>query len=147
MKTLRLMRSAQSSRGTFGVLTHQNRPLCVTCEDPWNDNQVNISCIPAGTYECIPVDSPRFGPTYEVQDVEGRSLIRFHAGNSILDTEGCILLGQHYGQTTQTEIGQDGQPHEYTLPDIRGSQKAFRWFIDEFMADREPFRLDVRNQK
>lgn len=67
----------------------------VTLELPWRDNKRGISCIPAGEYICRRVDSPRFGDTFEVCDVPGRSAILFHAGNSALkDTRGCILVGK-----------------------------------------------------
>ena len=35
--------------------------------------------------------------TYEVLDVPDRSLILFHAGNTISDSRGCILLGERVG--------------------------------------------------
>jgi len=46
---LTLKRCASTAKGTFGVLLHDGVPLCVTCEDPWNDNLPNISCIPSWT--------------------------------------------------------------------------------------------------
>jgi hypothetical protein len=44
------------------------------------------------------VDSPTFGPTFEVADVPGRTAILFHRGNVVRDTRGCILLGRRFGR-------------------------------------------------
>lgn len=91
-----LNRISNTEHGTFGVLISGSIPLCVTLEPPWYNNTKNISCIPAGSYVCKKVQSPRFGETYEVTDVKGRSHILFHAGNFLNDTQGCILLGDSY---------------------------------------------------
>jgi hypothetical protein len=84
--------------GTLGVLTINNEPFCVTVEPPDKENQVNVSSIPTGQYTCRPTTSLKFGKTWTVLDVPKRSHILFHAGNTINHTEGCIILGQHYGK-------------------------------------------------
>lgn len=91
-----LTRVCSSEKGTFGVLTKDNIPLCVTCEDPWNDNERGISCIPEGTYNCIPHSGPQFKNVWLLENVPGRSAILIHAGNSIADTRGCILVGKYF---------------------------------------------------
>lgn len=81
---------------TLGTLRIQTRNLvwqCKTLELPWLNNEPQISCIPAGTYSCYRVKSPKFGETFVVTRVTGRAGILFHAGNSAKDTQGCILLG------------------------------------------------------
>lgn len=102
-KLICLKRIATSDAGTFGVLLDDGVPFCVTCELPWEDNQANISSIPAGIYEAIRVDSPRFGKTFEVSNIKGRSHILFHKGNSIKDSRGCILLAESYGRNDFVE--------------------------------------------
>lgn len=82
--------------GTFGVMMDEGYPFCLTLERPWLDNAVGKSCIPAGIYTCKRVLSPQFGNTFEVMDVPGRTLIRFHKGNILRDTHGCIILGEQY---------------------------------------------------
>jgi hypothetical protein len=58
--------------------------------------------IPAGTYECIYTFSPRFQKyTYELKQMP---TYRIHSGNTYLDTEGCILLGD-----SLTDINKDGE--------------------------------------
>ena len=72
-------------------------PLCVTLEDPWRNNAVGESCIPAGTYRVRQYHSPKFGSTFIVNAVPGRSLILLHWGNTHFDTRGCVLLGRNFG--------------------------------------------------
>lgn len=94
---LTLKRFSFTKHGTFGVLGYASpdglMPICLTLEDPWLDNQANISCIPAGAYLCKRTESPRFGDVYEITNVVGRSHVLFHKGNTIHDTNGCVLLG------------------------------------------------------
>lgn len=97
MKTLTLKRVAFRSDGTFGVLLDGNIPFALTCEREWRDNETQASCIPPGMYHCKRVNSPKFGDTFEVTGVPGRSAILFHAGNTEDDTRGCILVGEQFG--------------------------------------------------
>lgn len=98
--------------GTFGVLSVgvlgsdgavvSWQPRWVTLEPPWRDNHrwdgvlEHVSCIPEGEYKCVEVKSPKFGRTYEVMDVPGRSDILFHAFNKVDETHGCIGVGLSY---------------------------------------------------
>lgn len=92
-----LKRVSYSLVATFGVLIHERIPFAVTLENPWLANERNVSCIPEGEYECVRVQSPRFGDTFEVLAVPGRSHILFHKGNVAEDTSGCILVGEEFG--------------------------------------------------
>lgn len=83
--------------GTFGVLTIDDIPVCVTCEDPWRDNMREVSCIPEGTYTCKRFSGNRYQNVWEVTNVPGRSAILIHAGNTTDDTQGCVLVGLAYG--------------------------------------------------
>ena len=110
-----IARVAYHPKGTFGVLLHQPallmplRPIATTCEEVWAFNQRNASCIPQGRYLCQRVLSPKFGDTFEVTGVPGRSAILFHKGNTTLDTEGCILLGETFTQLNgRVSIGESG---------------------------------------
>lgn len=94
--TVSLTRTRSSKTCTTGILYIQTRNLrwsCKTLELPLKNNTPQISCIPKGTYTCRRVNSPKFGETFQVCDVPDRSGILFHAGNSVKDTRGCILLG------------------------------------------------------
>jgi hypothetical protein len=98
MKTILIRRVATGDQGTFGVLIYENTPFSLSLEREWLDNQKSISCIPAGTYICSRVDSPKFGDTFEVTNVLGRSHILFHKGNLDEDSHGCILVGEQFGE-------------------------------------------------
>lgn len=98
---LYLHRFQQDSGGTFGILTLGGKvPLCLTCEDPWNDNKNNISCIPEGIYECRPHSGTRYKNVWWVENVPGRSAILIHQGNTTKNTEGCILVGDKLGRVS-----------------------------------------------
>ena len=96
---LDLVRVGSSSRGTFGVLRFGAVPFVLTLERPWRDNQQRVSCIPAGRYACRKVRSPTFGWTFEVTGVPNRTHILFHSGNTIEQTEGCILVAEEFSGT------------------------------------------------
>ena len=112
----------------------------MTLENPWRDNLPSISCIPPGIYEVLRCrkspeygfrDSPRFGDTYNVVNVPGRSYILFHKGNTERDTKGCILVGTYFGELAG-------------LPAVLRSSDAFDRF--KAWADRdERFTLEISN--
>lgn len=95
---LTLTRGASGPKGTFGILAMDGEPLCLTCEDPWNENRTGESCIPPGTYRCVPHDGPRFKNVWQVTGVPGRTAILIHGGNTIRDTSGCVLCGSAFGR-------------------------------------------------
>lgn len=84
---------------TLGVMLFsapQKRPI-YTLERPWKDNEHAVSCIPCGEYVVVPHDGERFKNCWRLLAVPDRSAILIHVGNTVADTEGCILLG--WGQT------------------------------------------------
>lgn len=82
----------------MGVLIDKvGLPVLCTLENPWLDNEVGISCIPTGEYSCKKVNSPKYGEVFEVKDVENRTHILIHAGNTEKHTRGCILVGEKFG--------------------------------------------------
>lgn len=96
MKNFYLIRVSYIEDGTFGVLLDREIPFCLTIEREWLDNERGKSCVPVGDYVCRRVTSPKFGETFEVTDVRGRSNILFHKGNVKDDSHGCIILGEQY---------------------------------------------------
>jgi hypothetical protein len=78
---------------------------CLTLELPYLENKRMVSAIPDGVYYVVPRTSDRFGQHFHIKDVPGRDLILFHAGNWLKDTNGCILVGQTYG-----DLNKDGIP-------------------------------------
>ena len=101
-----LTRDSDNGVETLGRLSYGSFS-CDTLERPWKNNQVNISCIPKGSYNVVWSFSsnPSLGWTYEVQKVPGRSGIRIHQGNFVSNSEGCILLGNG-----RKDINNDNQP-------------------------------------
>ena len=94
---LLLIRDTFSEKSTIGELFLNGERICDTLENPWLDNQRNISCIPEGNYD-VRLRLPRESATREyihllVQDVPNRDWILFHRGNTAKDTRGCILVG------------------------------------------------------
>ncbi len=116
---------------TTGDLSINSVYFCKTLERPWKNNQVNISCIPKGTYDVKWTFSPRFLKyTYEIQGVLGRSGIRIHPGNYFFDVDGCILLGTNF-----SDINNDHQV------DILNSRVTLASF--ESRMGRKDFKLKI----
>ena len=97
MINLLLIRDTFSKVSTLGELFLNGERMCDTLENPWIDNQRNISCIPEGEYP-VRLRYPRESGTRDylhllVQDVPNRDWILFHRGNTAKDTSGCILVG------------------------------------------------------
>ena len=92
-----LLKRHVTEHAIFGFLIGEgNVPFAVTLELPWKENQSRISSIPMGVYKCKRVQSPKFGNTFEITGVEGRSHILFHGGNAVADTLGCVLIGHGF---------------------------------------------------
>ena len=93
---LKLVTMCLSSH-TIGKLYVDGEMFSYSLELPDRNNEVNRSCIPAGTYDLVKNNSPRFGHGYKISNVPGRSNILIHAGNTVVDTRGCVLLGEKTG--------------------------------------------------
>lgn len=99
-----LTRGHGFNMGTFGSLHMPDGFGCVTVERPWQGNKVSQSCIPQGVYKMRQRNSEvvrrttggRYAKGWEVVGVPERTFIMFHPGNSIDDTEGCIMPGREF---------------------------------------------------
>ena len=94
---LLLIRNKFSENSVIGELFLNGERMCDTLENPWINNKKNVSCIPRGEYK-VRLRLPRESATRDyihllVEDVENRSYILFHRGNTAKDTRGCILVG------------------------------------------------------
>jgi hypothetical protein len=97
MINLLLIRDTFSKKSTIGELFLNGERICDTLENPWVDNQRNISCIPEGIYP-VRLRLPRESGTRDyihllVKEVKDRDYILIHIGNTAKDTSGCILVG------------------------------------------------------
>ena len=104
MINLLLIRDTFSKKSTIGELFLNGERICDTLENPWQDNQRNISCIPEGIYP-VRLRLARESASRDylhllVQDVPNRDWILFHRGNYPKDTSGCILVGLGSQQDT-----------------------------------------------
>lgn len=100
---LRLERNPSGLTCTIGELFVNGVSFCSVLEDPIREKPgVPVSkwkvkgdtAIPAGTYKVEITYSPRFKCDLPlVVAVPGFEGIRFHAGNTDQDTEGCLLVG------------------------------------------------------
>ena len=120
--------------GTFGCLGPW-----VTVEEEWKDNRPRISCIPTGSYVCERTVFHRGGyATFEVTDVEGRTLIKFHVANTEEDLLGCIGLGMGLGVLQVTDEDSGVRVHKLAALSSRTAFDA--WMatmegVDEFILD------------
>ena len=95
-------------------------------DDGIENNEVRKSCIPDGTYRVTRHKSPKFGNTFWVKDVPGRSAILIHPGNYYYHTLGCILLG-----IDQEDMNGDG------LIDNKSSKKAMELLLEYDITELE----------
>ncbi len=133
MKRLVSIRLPEHQDGTFGVLLDGRTPFCLTVERPWLDNRKGESCIPAGTYLCKRVKSPKFGNTFEVTNVPSRSAILIHKGNIMDDSHGCIIVGEQY-ESKEGKVA------------VLASGKAFEEFLGR-TKDADEFELEIKEVK
>lgn len=117
----------KTCKGTFGVLLVEGRILCLTLERPFLYNIRNKSCIPLGKYHCVyHVGKSKEG--YLLRGVSDRSGIMIHAGNTLSDTSGCILLGKSLNLYGELEHSREAiKLFEKTL-----AKKDFYLSIEEY---------------
>ena len=114
MRLVRLTKDADTP--TYGVLMNEGIPFALTLERPWLENMPKVSCILPGSYKAVRHLSPKFGETFLLCDVPGRSEILFHTGNIYSNSEGCILIGESFNRV----LGEPG---------ITGSKGGFKEFM------------------
>jgi hypothetical protein len=105
---------------TSGKLIIDGAPFCDTLEDPVREQRQpdgswlwrsefkikTRTAIPSGRYEVMLTFSQRFQKRLPlivgVPDFDG---IRIHGGNTVEDTEGCLLVGQRTGPQVTLSYG------------------------------------------
>ena len=86
MINLLLIRDTFSKKSTIGELFLNGERMCDTLENPYINNERNISCISEGNYK-VRLRLPRESATRDyvhllVQEVPDRDWILFHRGKS-----------------------------------------------------------------
>lgn len=123
---LRLIRLNDDGVRTMGRLYVGDELALYTIERPWqnndpaNDGDELISCVPPGQYVLLPHSSAKFGATWALvnrqlhvvyqpgdipRDAEGnwRAAILIHKGNWVRDVIGCIAVGMAAMHPAQDE--------------------------------------------
>ena len=99
MKNVILKRIEKTEECSIGILSVDGMVVCLTLEEPWRNNQQDISCIPPGNYPLKLEFSPsRQRNLWTIKDVPKRTYVRVHTGNTVDDTEGCPLTGTYTGE-------------------------------------------------
>ena len=109
---IRLIRNKPQGNAITGRLSVDNGQLTLDTLEPWQ------YAIPAGCYRLRLTHSPTFGEIlplldgvlgYARQPHNGirRTGIRIHAGNTIADSQGCILVG--YADIDYKTVGRSGE--------------------------------------
>jgi len=99
MRYLLLIREPRQSC-TMGSLYVDGHFYCHTLEDVEREHEkiYGETAIPKGLYDVIMSYSPRFKrPLPELLNVPNFTNVRIHSGNSVQDTDGCILVGIRAG--------------------------------------------------
>ena len=98
VKVLTIKRVYMKDFASIGVIDDEGWPFALTLELPWKNNTPEVSCIPKGEYICKRVNTSRHGECFEICDVPGRTAVLIHWGNVTSNSQGCVLLGEEFGE-------------------------------------------------
>ena len=90
----RIVRLESALDGALGVLLLDSKIFCFTLQPDKDDSKYHI---PAGEYLCKRFHGVKWTDTFEIV-VPGHTAVLFHAGNTEVDTMGCVLLGSSVGK-------------------------------------------------
>lgn len=122
---------------TVGVLTCA-RERFATLEDV-GPGDVPNTCVPEGDYALVRHSGPKYPDTFallgervsHMPEPGKRSAVLFHAGNTVADTLGCILLG--------TSLALGG----IAAPAVFNSRHAFAGWLALMKREPGPHRLHI----
>lgn len=110
---LTVLREPSENGATISEMLLDGAPECFVLEDevreipgkPVAEWKIpGKTAIPKGKYRVVLTHSNRFKRVLpELLNVPGYSGVRIHAGNSAVDTDGCLLVGQERGSSTITK--------------------------------------------
>ena len=147
-----LTRVSDDNGSTVGTLKIGDVEF-VTLEEPWRDNQRGVSCIPAGTYRVVPhgwdagnKSGLRFKRAYRLLGTEPRTAILIHAGNTVDDIEGCILVGLTVGTLNGKRAVLQSTRAMTQMRDVVG-QNEFNLVVCYAQADNSKWWQRLFNRK
>ena len=124
-----LNRDNASTAATMGQMWLEGQLAAYTLELPMKDGKPG-SAIPAGTYRIGIYPSPHFGRLMPLlEGIPGRSEIEIHWGNDVVDTRGCILVGEQRDLSTH-EIFNTRKKFEELFPAIQAASEAEGCWIE-----------------
>lgn len=100
MKTAFLLRDESLIDCIRGTLFIGNNEFQIL-ERTWQNNKRNKSCIPKGQYEVTSMKrsaSGKYKNVFHVQNVQDRSGILIHNGNTASHSLGCLIIGKKRGK-------------------------------------------------
>lgn len=130
---LRLERTVLDPAFTLGRLYVDGLFECWTLEDvvrPLGQKVKGETAIPFGSYELVIDMSERFGRLMpHILNVPDFSGVRIHSGNTVNDTEGCVLVGC---DNLVNKVGRSREAFAALLP------KLMRAWVQH-----DPMRIDI----
>lgn len=140
---LTLKRLYKKKDYTIGVLSINGVPFCHILEPPVGGTHHGVTAIPAGRYEIdMSIVSPKYkdrtwakrydGIVPTLKDVPGRSRILMHVGNTIWDTDGCLLPGHNRekGKVLESTVTYYYLMDNVLIPAAKRGQRVFITIID-----------------
>ena len=125
---LELKRLHKTNNSTIGELSIDGKFECYVIEDVERETKIfGKTAIPKGTYEVVITMSNRFKkPLPLLLNVPNYEGVRIHTGNTALDTEGCLILGQ----TRSIDfVGQSKLAMSAFMPKLKEALKSGEVFI------------------
>ena len=134
LEIIRFSENSEQTLSKFIVLDSFDCELAqgYILELPDRNNQIGISRIDEGEYECVKRFSEKYNDHFHLLDVPGRTWILIHVGNYNTDTRGCLLPGAGL-----VDIDGDG------LKDVTNSGNTMR-MLNEVLPDS--FTVVIRNR-
>lgn len=135
-----------TSKSTIGTLSINGNVICYTLEDvarPIGVKVLKETCIPAGNYSMEVTQSTRFKRSLPLiynspvdlsvtDGIVSWTGVRIHPGNSMQDTEGCILVGTTPG-------------HDWVAGSVAAFDKLFPIILD--MVHQGVIELKIINNQ
>ena len=99
MSDITVIRHTFTDKYTMGDLFYNGVKICDTCEDTYRDlsKEKKVwgeTAIPYGIYGARVENHTKFGTIVRLFDVPFFDGILIHAGNTAVDSKGCILVGK-----------------------------------------------------